>query len=153
MPKRTYWDRSLFKEVREIYKRPRRKAKKELYTSKAYREAQYYHTWRFSPDTGYSSSYIANKVWQSNASVLSRLFSEHFWSEFNRPGFMRTYLAVRDGTPLPTKEQTDTPWYAAYKKEDLGDYNPKKAYTVPPRDQWVKWKEPEAVKNQCNTLS
>lgn len=123
MPKRIYWDRSLYKDVREVY-RKKKKPRKARYTSKAYRAALAYHLWRFSGDTPMGT--------------LGALVTAALYEKANRPGFMRRVLGGVKAESPPVN-----PWYAMYKAENVGDYNPKKAYAIPPRDQWVRWTNPE----------
>lgn len=130
MPKRTYWDRSLCKDVRDVY-RPKAKQKKAPYTSKAYRAAVAYHRWRFAPP-GEPLGLTAKLI---NASMLDRM---------NSPGFMRRYLHKVRGDALPTK--TVDPWYEAYKAEEPGSYKARNSYAIPDRASWKLW-TPEEVAN------
>ena len=131
MPKRTYWDRTQYKNVREVY-RPKSKEKKEPYTSRAYRLAKEYHRWRFTPEGS------------GELGLVAKLIGAALHDKMNSPGFMRMYLHKVRGDPLP-KNVAD-PWYEAYKTQDPGPYKARKAYAVPPRASWERWAEPQPTK-------
>lgn len=122
MPKRTYWDRTLYKDVRVPYRKKKTKGSKEKYTSKAYRRYCKYLADRFGPGT---------------FNLLGRLMSEQVQHQLQRPGFARRILGRQVGVDCSEPEYSD--WYKAYKAEDVGFYNPKKAYKIP--DVWITWDE------------
>ena len=110
MPKRTYYDRVLGKDIRDrtIYRRKDKKEKKAKYTSKAFRAFE---------------TYLRTKY-----DLFTLAFTESMHMAANRQGFMRRYLARVEGETLPTVEHT--PKYLAYMDEKR-EYHPKAVYTVP----------------------
>ncbi len=124
MPKRTYYDRSLGKDVRDrtVYKRPGKKPKKDKYTSKAFRAYE---------------AYLRKKY-----DTTTLVFSEHMHMSMNRPGFVRRILAAQEGITLPKAEHT--PKYQAYLAEKK-EYSRHLAYPVP--SVIYTWEQIEEMQN------
>jgi hypothetical protein len=122
MPKRTYWSRTHFKDIRLVYRKKPKIVKK--YVSKAYRLYCKYIAYRFADG--------------DSLLLMSYVMAEHMRMAAQRPSFMRMMLGKGE-----FKQPEPSAWYLAYKAADPGEYNRKKAYAVP--DIWERWADRNLV--------